>query len=58
MIRSPHVNITFFEITTGFLQEDTTVPFLFIICLDYVHTKYIDCNSELDLTITERNITI
>ena len=54
---SPDGYTTFFKITTGVLQGDTIVPFLFIIFLDYVIRKSIDCNTELGLKITERKIT-
>ena len=57
MVRSPDGDTTFFKITTGVLQGDTIAPFLFIICLDYVLRKSIDCNTELGLKITERKST-
>ena len=41
----------------AFCKVDTIAPFLFIICLDYVLRKSIDCNTELGLTITERKST-
>ena len=53
-VRSPDVDTPFFKITTGVLQGDTIAPRLFIICLDYVLRKSIDCNTELGLQITER----
>ena len=57
MVRSPDVDTHFFKITTGVLQGDTIALFLFIICLDYVLRKSIDCNTDLGLQITERKST-
>ena len=57
MVRSPDVDTPFFTITTSVLQGDTIAPFLFMICLDYVLRKSIDCNTELGLKITERKNT-
>ena len=57
MVRSPDGDNPFFKITNGVLQGDTIAPCLFIICLDYVLRKSIDCNTELGLKITERKIT-
>ena len=54
MVRLSDGDTPFFKITTGVLQGDTIAPFLFIICLDYVLRKSIDCNTELGLEITER----
>ena len=58
MVRSPDRDTIFFKITTGVLQGDNIAPFFFIICLDYVLRKTIDCNIELGLKITERKSTI
>ena len=58
MVRSPDGDTPFFKVTTGVLQGDTIAPFLFIICLDYVIRKSIDCNTELGLQITERKSTV
>ena len=58
MVISPDGDTPFFKITTGDLQGDTIEPFLFIICLDYVLRKSIDCNTELGFNITERKSTI
>ena len=57
MVRSPDGDTPFFNITIGVLQGDTIASFLFIICLDYVLRKSIDCNTELGLQITERKST-
>ena len=54
MVRSPYGDTPYFEITTGVLQGDTLVPFLFIICLDYVLRKSLDDNKHLGLTIKKR----
>ena len=55
MVRSPDRDTPFFY--NRLLQTDTIAPFLFIICLDYVLRKSIECNTELGLQITERNST-
>ena len=56
MVRSPDGDIPFFKITTGVLQGDTIIPFLFIICLDYVGTlsNSLKDIKNLGLIITER----
>ena len=36
VVHSLDCGADFFDIIVGFLQEDTLVPYLFIICLDYV----------------------
>ena len=36
MVRSPNGDTEFFDILAGVLQGDTSAPFLFVICLDYV----------------------
>ena len=46
MVRSPDGDTPFFKITTGVRQGDTIAPFLFIICLDYVLRKSIDCKKQ------------
>ena len=51
MVRSPHGDTPYFEITTGVLQGDTLAPFLFVICIDYVLIKALDDNKHLGLTI-------
>ena len=39
---SPDGNTEYFDIVAGVLQGDTLVPYLFIICLDYVLRNSID----------------
>ena len=36
-VRSPNGDTGYFDIVAGVLQGDTLAPYLFIICLDYVH---------------------
>ena len=36
IICSPDGDTDFFDIVSGVLQRDTFVPYMFIICLDYV----------------------
>ena len=36
-VRSPDGDTEYFDIVAGVLQGDTLAPYLFIICLDYVH---------------------
>ena len=39
---SPVGDTDYFDIVAGVLQGDTSIPYLFIICLDYVPRTYID----------------
>ena len=41
-VRSPDRDTEYFDIVAGVLQGDTLVPYLFIICLDYVLRTSID----------------
>ena len=41
-VRSPDGNTDYFDIVGRVLQGDTLVPYLFIICLDYVLRTSID----------------
>ena len=41
-VRSPDGDTEYFDIVAGVLQGDTLVPYLFIICLDYVLRTSID----------------
>ena len=41
-VRSPDGDADYFDIVAGVLQRDTLVPYLFIICLDYVLRTSID----------------
>ena len=54
MVRSPDGDTPFFNITTVVLQGDTLLPFLFIICLDYILKKLLDSNSNLGFTLIKR----
>ena len=36
-VRSPDGDTDYFDIVANVLQGDTLAPYLFIICLDYVH---------------------
>ena len=42
LVRSPDGDTDHFDIEAGVLQRDTLVPYLFIICLDYVLRTSID----------------
>ena len=48
MVRSPDGDT---EITSGVLQGDTLVPYLFIICLDYALKRSLDANKDLGFTL-------
>ena len=39
---SPDGDTDYFDFVVGVTQGDTLAPYLFIICLDYVHRTYID----------------
>ena len=41
-ISSPDSDTDFFDSVTGVLQGDTLIPYLFIICLDYVLQLSVD----------------
>ena len=41
-VRSPDGDTDYFDIVARVLQGDTLAPYLFIICLDYVHRTLID----------------
>ena len=43
----------FFDMVTGVLQGDTLVPYLFIICLDYVLWTSIDLMKENGIILTK-----
>ena len=51
MIPSPDGNADFFYIFTGVSQGDTFVPYMFIICLDYVLRTSIDLIKENGFTL-------
>ena len=50
-VRSPEWDTDFFDIVTGFLQEDTLAPYLFIICLYYELRTLIDLMKENGVTL-------
>ena len=50
MFRSPERVIDFFDIVAGILQEDILLPFLFIICLDYVQGMSVGLKKENGFT--------
>ena len=41
-VRSPDGDMEYFDIVAGVLQGDMLAPYLFIICLDYMHRTLID----------------
>ena len=53
-VRSPDGDTEYFNIVTGVLQGDTLVPYLFIICLDYVLRTSIDKISENGFELTKK----
>ena len=53
-VRSPDGDTEYFNIVTGVLQGDTLVPYLFIICLDYVFRTSIDKIRENGFELTKK----
>ena len=53
IVRSDDGDTEFINIT-GVLKGDTTAPFLFIICLDYVLKISLDRDNVLGFTLSER----
>ena len=51
MVRSGDGDTDFFEIVAEVLQRDTLVPYMFIICLDYVLQMSIYLIKENDFTL-------
>ena len=51
MVRSPDGDTEFFDILAGVLQGDTLVPFLFLICLDFVLRISVDTWNEYGLAL-------
>ena len=51
---SPEGDIDFFNIVAGVLQGDTSAPYLFIICLDYVLQTLIDLIKEHGFTLKKQ----
>ena len=54
IVRSPDGDTEYFDIVTGILQGDTLVPYLFIICLDYVLRTSIDNIRENGFVLTKK----
>ena len=54
IVHSPDGDTDFFDISAGVLQGDKLVPYIFIICLDYVLHKALDKNNELGFTLVKR----
>ena len=52
-VRSPDGDTEYFDIVAGVLQGDTLVPYLFIICLDYVLRTSIDKIRENGFELTK-----
>ena len=53
-VRSPDGDTEYFDIVAGVLQGATLAPYLFIICLDYVHRTSIDKIRENGLELTKK----
>ena len=53
-VRSPDGDTDYFDIVSGVLQGDTLVPYLFIICLDYVFRTSIDKIKENGFELTKK----
>ena len=53
-LRSPNGDTEYFDIVAGLLQEDTLVPYLFIICRDYVLRTSIDKIRENGFELTKK----
>ena len=53
-VRSPDGDTEYFDIVAGVLQGDTEVPYLFIICLDYVLRISIDKIRENGFELTKK----
>ena len=53
-VRSPDGDTEYFDIVAGVLQGDTMVPYLFIICLDYVLRTSIDKIRENGFELTKK----
>ena len=57
MVRSPDGDIDFFDIVAALLQGDTLIPYLFIICLDYVLRTSIDLMKQNGFALKKRQET-
>ena len=53
-VRSPDGDSDYFDIVAGVMQEDTLVPYLLIICLDYVLRTSIDKIRENGFELTKK----
>ena len=53
-VRSPDGDTEYYDIVAGVLQRDTLVPYLFIICLDYVFRRSIDKIRENGFELTKK----
>ena len=53
-VRSPDGDTEYVDIVAGVLQGDTLAPYLFIICLDYVHRTSIDKIRENSFELTKK----
>ena len=52
-VRSPDVDTNYFDIVAGLLQEDMLIPYLFIICQDYVLRTPTDLMKEKGFKLTK-----
>ena len=52
-VRSPDGDTDYFVIVADVLQGDTLAPYLFIICLDYVHRTSIDKMKDYGFKLTK-----
>ena len=52
-IHSPDGDTDFFDIVAGVLQGDILVPYLFIICLDYMLWMLVDLMKENGFTLVK-----
>ena len=53
-VRSPDGDTEYFDIVAGVLKGDSLAPYLFIICLDYVHRTSIDKIKEDGVELTKK----
>ena len=54
MVHLSDDDINFFDIVTGVLEGDTLVPYIFIICLDYIRQMSIDLMKEMCFTLKKQ----
>ena len=52
---SPYGDTNYFDIVAGALQGDTLIPYLYIICLDYMLRKSIDLIKENGFKLTKKS---